>query len=281
MSRSILIAPAALVAAPFAALLSSVPAAARVADPRIAFLAAWPVIAGVVAVPLAAFIAALRLARRSLDDRAPSAAAALLWGSAVWLAVSIPADAVLVAVLKATTHHRALGGVTFAVFGLVANALAVLAAWRFTSSVLPRLSAPSRKKEFALVVVLGAGAFVLFVVVVSGLVAGGPADASLVDRILALLVDGTLAVAATSLAAMWDVPLKRSNVATWSGAGGLALLAAVSLSSLLQSPTLAHRLVEQAPFAAAVGQTVGLGSDAVSGGPAPASPPPASSSRTH
>src|SRR5688572_3009027 len=119
MPRSVLIAPAALLAGPIAALVASAPAAARVADDRIAFLAAWPAIAGLVGVPIAGLIAAMRLARRSLGDRTPSSASALLWGMAVWLCLSLPAQATLAALLKATTHHRALGGATFGALALV------------------------------------------------------------------------------------------------------------------------------------------------------------------
>ena len=261
MPRSILIAPVALLAAPLAALIAAAPAAAGVADERIAFLAAWPAIAGLIAVPLAGLIAAMRLARRSLGDRKPSSAAALLWGAGVWLCVSLPADAVLAAILKATTHHRALGGATFATFALFLNAVAVLAAWRFTVSVLPRLPPRAKSKDFALVVALGVGMLVLASVVVGALGAGGPPDAALADRVYALLVDGSLAVGATSLAALYDVRPQRAHMASWGGAGGLALLGGVALSSLIHSPNLSRRVVEQAPFAAAIGQTVGLGSE--------------------
>lgn len=268
MSRSLLIAPVALLAAPVAALLASAPAAARVADEHIAFLAAWPAIAGVVGVPLAVLIAAMRLARRSLGDGEPSSAAAWLWGAAVWLCVSVPADAVLAAVLKTTTHHRALGGATFASVALVVNGLAALAGWRFTISALPRLPPRARSKDFALVVALSAGVVVLVAVICGALGAGGPPDASVGDRVVALLVDGSLAIAATALAALWDLPPRRAHMASWSGAGGLALLGSIALSSLVQSPSLSRRVVEQAPFAAAIGQTVGLSSD-VSASPAP------------
>jgi choline-sulfatase len=271
MSRSILIAPVALMAGPIAALIASAPAAARVADERIAFLAAWPAIAGLVGVPIAALIAALRLARRSLGDRTASSASALLWGAAVWLCLSLPAHAALAALLKATTHHRALGGATFAMFALILNGLAVLAAWRFTVSGLPRLSPRARSKDFALVVALAAGMVVLSAVIVGAVGAGGPPDAALADRVYALLVDGTLAVAATALAALWDVSPQRANIASWGGASGLALLGSVALSSLVQSPNLSKRVVEQAPFAAAIGQTVGLSTDVAPAAPRPPS----------
>ena len=267
MSRSILIAPVALVAGPLAALIASAPAAARVADDRIAFLAAWPAIAGLIGVPLAGLIAAMRLARRSLDDRKPSSAAALLWGAGVWRCLSLPADALLATILKATTHHRALGGATFAAFALVLNGLAVLAAWRFTVSVLPRLSRRARSKDVGIVVALGAALLVLAAVIVGALGAGGPPDAASTDRVYALLVDGSLAVAATAFAALWDFPPRRAPMAAWGGAGGLALLGGVALSSLVQSPNLSRRVVEQAPFAAAIGQTVGLGTDVPPGPP--------------
>jgi hypothetical protein len=261
MPRSVLIAPAALLAAPLAALIAAAPAAARVADERITFFVAWPAIAGLIGVPLAGLIAVLRLARRSLGDRKPSSVAALLWGAGVWLGISLPADAALAAILKANTHHRALGGATFAALALVLNALTALAAWRFTASVLPRLSPRAKSKNFAIVVAVSAGILVLGAVILGALGAGGPPDAALADRVHALLVDGSLAVAATALAALWDVPPRRAHMASWSGAGGLALLGGVALSSLVHSPNLSRRVVEQAPFAAAIGQTVGFGSD--------------------
>jgi hypothetical protein len=270
MSRSVLIAPVALLAGPIAALVSSAPAAARVADEHIAFTAAWPAIAGLIGVPLAGLIAAMRLARRALRDRKPSSAAQLFWGAAVWLCISLPADAILAAVLRATTHHRALGGATFATLALVVNAVAVLAAWRFTVSALPRMSSQARTKDFAFVVVLSAGLLILVTVILGALGAGGPPDAAVGDRVYALLVDGSLAVAATALAALWDPPPQRVQVASWGGAGGLALLGSIALSSLVQSPSLSRKVVEQAPFAAAIGQTVGLSSEP----PAKSSPRP-------
>jgi len=252
-------------AGPLAALIASAPAAARVADDRIAFIAAWPAIAGLIGVPLSGLIAAMRLARRSLGDRRPSSSSALLWGAGVWLSVSLPADAALAAVLKATTHHRALGGATFATFALVLNGIAVLAAWRFTASVLPRLPERARSKDVALTVAISAGVLVLAAVILGALAAGGPADAVLADRVYALLVDGGLAVAATALAALWDVPPRRAQMLSWSGAGGLALLGSIALSSLVQSPNLSRRVIEQAPFAAAIGQTVGLTAETAPG----------------
>jgi hypothetical protein len=141
------------------------------------------------------------------------------------------------------------------------NVLAVLAAWRFTVSVLPRLPPRAKSKDFALVIAVAAGMLVLSAVILGALGAGGPPDAALADRVFALLVDGSLAVAATALAALWDVPPKRAPVAAWGGAGGLALLGGVALSSLVHSPSLSRRVLEQAPFAAAIGQTVGLGAE--------------------
>jgi hypothetical protein len=175
--------------------------------------------------------------------------------------MSLPATAVLGALLKANTHHRALAGATFAVLALVVHLGAVLIAWRMTVLVLPRLRQPSARTLAALV--LGGGALVLVGVTLASaaLAQDTKGAASSAADVSALLVDGAFVVAATAAAAMFDIPFKRKSDVGWLGGGALVFLTAVGLVLAARSPSLAHAVVGHAPFSGAVAEAVGLSAD--------------------
>jgi choline-sulfatase len=190
MSRPILIVREAALACPLVAIVVAFSVALRV--PPAAFLESWARIAALLCVPLALFIAAARMARRSLGELLPESRRALFVGVTVWALLSFPVHAVLGLVLKATTHHRGLGGATFGALALVANLAVVLLAWRFSG--LARRGGMIRG---ALNACLAVAAVVLTAIAARAALAvpGG-----------ALVLDGVVAVAATLLAARWDLP---------------------------------------------------------------------------
>jgi hypothetical protein len=206
-------------------------------------------------------IAAARVARRAVGTMAQAGGLSLLVGVALWALASLPATAILGAVLKANTHHRALAGATFATLALVVHVGAALVAWRITSLVVPRVRRPSPRTLAALA--LGAGALVLFAVTLTGAaLADAPSGASgSAAAIPAMLVDGALLLFATAVAAAIDVPTKRRTDVSWLGGGALVFVTAVGLVLVARSPALARALVGHAPVAGAVVEAIGLSPD--------------------
>ena len=143
MSRPILIVREAVMASPLVALVVALPAALRVT--HFTFFESWLAIAGLLALPIALFIAAARMARRSLGELLPESGPALLVGVAVWALLSFPVHAVLGLVLKATTHHRGLGGATFGALALGANLVTAL--WRGVFRCRPLVGVASPRKS--------------------------------------------------------------------------------------------------------------------------------------
>lgn len=241
MSRPILILREAILASPLVALVVAFPAALR-CD---AFFEAWLAVASLLAVPLALFIAAARMARRSLGEMLPGSRRVLFVGVVVWALLSFPVHAVLGLVLKATTHHRGLGGATFGALALGANLAMALVAWRFSVTVARRGGAT----RAVLNICLGVAVVVATTVAARAAlgVPGGPT-----------LLDGVAAVAGGLLAARWDASEGRSSLAVL--AGGLSFVAVVALgvASLVRSPRLAREVTEQVPLTRLIGQTVGL-----------------------
>lgn len=80
-------------------------------------------VAGLVALPAAGASLACATLRAELDDRGVTRVAAHATSSSL---LALPVLAVLGATLKTNTHHRALGGTTFAVLAVAVVAAAVL-----------------------------------------------------------------------------------------------------------------------------------------------------------
>jgi hypothetical protein len=259
MSRPILIVPEVLLATPVAALVASVPAALRLVTDRSGFFEAWFAVAGLLCPLLLLGIAIARGARRTLHTLAPDAVVAMFVGASLWALASLPATAILAALLKATTHHRPLGGATFATFALAVHAASALFAWRVTALVLRRFRPAART---GLAVVLALAALVLVFITVSGGASANdaqPASGS-AAHLPALLVDGILALAAAAVASVLDVPEGKASAASWLGAGALAFVALAGVVVAARSPSVAGRLADQAPLAGVVGDAIGLAS---------------------
>jgi hypothetical protein len=284
MSRPVLIGSEVLVGTPLAALFASVPAALRLANERAGFLECWFAAAGLLCPLLALSIAAARGARRAARTMAPSAGVPFLVGAALWALAALPATAVLGAVLKANTHHRALAGATFAVLALLVHLGAALVAWRIAALIFSRArrAAPPAEVRPAsggedrphtrpsgapartfVALVLGAGALVLVAVVLVGAaVAEDPsAAATSAAAIPALLVDGAFVFVATAVAALIDIPAQRRADFAWLGSGALVFVSAIGLVLVGRSPSLAQTVAGRAPVAGVVAQAVGLSPD--------------------
>jgi hypothetical protein len=82
---------------------------------------AWAALATAALGPMVLAVVVLRRARRELRTFAGSRARLIAFGFALWLALLLVTLAIFGSVLRATTHHHALAGVTFA-FGALALA---------------------------------------------------------------------------------------------------------------------------------------------------------------
>ncbi len=260
MSRSILIVPEVLLAAPVAALAAAIPAALRLVTDQSGFFEAWLTVAGLLSPLLVLGITIARGARRTLDTLAPERGVALIVGVSLWALASLPATAILGAMLKANTHHRPLGGATFATFALAVHVASAILAWRVTALVFRRFRGPSAQTRLA--VVLALAALVVVFVTVSGGVSASDAqpDAGSAAHLASLLVDGTLVLAAAVVASLLDVPADKGAAASFIGALALAFVAVTGVVFAARSPSLAKRLADQAPLAGAIGDAFGLAS---------------------
>jgi hypothetical protein len=114
-----------------ASLAASVPAALRMVgapEARLGFSGTWIALAAATLVPCVLAVLLCRAARRGLASFGGEGAATRALAFFVWLFASVDALIVFGALLRATTHHHALAGATFAAFGLlVVVALATLA----------------------------------------------------------------------------------------------------------------------------------------------------------
>ena len=138
--------------------------------------------------PVAAALALLLAARRGARTYAGTDGSRYAITAALWLGLCFPTWLVLGAALRATTHHHALAGVTFALAGVsAALGLAWLAA-RLGALLAPRV--PPR--GVALVVVAE-------ILLVTLLALRGVERASAQDSTASLVVDGLAALLATLL----------------------------------------------------------------------------------
>jgi hypothetical protein len=178
--------------------------------------------------------------RRALERGLPTADRALLAGAAL---SALPL-ALFGGVLKSTTHHRPLGGATFAVAALCALALCIGLSFRF----LGGLSRGAVKSPWQNLFILGCGSSLACALLLGGARATRP---SLVDF---------LALAAASVATgviKWPSSAARPRLAL--ALAGWAVLLTCTVPSL-RSPTLVRSLTTQAPVSFAPLSWLGVGS---------------------
>ncbi len=180
------------------ALLASVPTALRTAGAGGSFLGGLLVGAGVL-LPLVTLTLVLTRAsgrgfRQLVGAESPRAA---VLGLALWIGLALPLLVVLGAGLKATTHHRGLGGGTFGVLGVIVAVVAALLAHRmvhFGRRLVERGVAPW------IPAAVGAAVGVLPLIAVAAPLGqrDGGESAPLVR---AAIIDGAIVLVATSLVA--------------------------------------------------------------------------------
>jgi hypothetical protein len=265
MSRSILILPEALAMGLLAAVVASIPAAARVAEGSGDLVPAWFAVAGLLAGPFVMSIAAARLARRWLGVVPPRAKLGLALWALAWAAISFPVEAAFGAVLKENTHQRALGGTTFAAVALIVNLGALIGGYRIALLALPSASRYPRLSRW------GTGLVLIMLILLLTLAAAGavaadiPTDPSLSYYSGAVRLDAALAVVAATAGVLMDVSRPRGYGVAWIAGGSLVAIVAVGFASLVHWPRLAREVGDRAPLASTLGQLFAPRPDAASG----------------
>ncbi len=229
-----------------ASALASGPAALRVSSALNGAPGAWPALAAALFFPMLGAIYLLRRARQGV--RAFSGVGASVRAFALFLfsALLLAAMALIGAALRATTHHHALAGVTFAVVTLVA-ALFLAPISAHTAGILDRWTT---EKKVARLVIAGA-LFVACVLVVNLRVARLGSSASLSAPAAAVVVDLLAFAIAALLASSPD--LKDRRILAIFGPPVAAALFALGLTTLHASAPLEAAIHERAPaFAPAV-----------------------------
>lgn len=227
--------------ATLATLLGSVPAAVRVAEAGGAPLRAWVALGACALVPMIALVAFARSAREGARTIAGPDAPLVTWGIATWAMTTFLALAAFGAVLRATTHHHGLAGVTFALGGLAIGAALALVTRRLMQ--MARGADPWGRAAL-LTGVVGTLLCAIVVVVIRVAHAGGtePLSGMLVDALAFVIAAGALS---------------RQTFArvTWLALGGppLALgLLALGWALLARDPALFEAIRLSAPLFARI-----------------------------
>jgi hypothetical protein len=220
------------------AIAASLPAVLRMGSAGSAsrVLEQWMVLSAALTPLAVAGVAILRRARVGLrllaGERASLFAMGVLW----WSVIELGLLSTFGALLRKTTHHHALAGVTFAVFAVVTGIVVALFARR-TTMVLAR--GGSSLQRMALVI---AGACIFVGIILVGVRtsrAEGLHTAALLVDALALAVSST--IASSRVIGRWR-PMAIAGVPV------AVLMIMVGFTSLRFDPKLAQLLVEKAPM---------------------------------
>lgn len=219
--------------------LASVPTALRAASAGGGFLEALLVGTGVL-LPLVTLAVVLSRAagrgfRQLVGAESPRPAVLLL---ALWIGLATPMLAGVGALLKATTHHRGLGGGTFGVLALVIAAGSALLAQRLVS--LGQTLVERGMKPW-IPAAIGAAASVLPLLVVASPLGkhGGDGDGAAVR---AAIVDGAIVLVATALVASLDLGASFARVARLGGVPAAVVVFVAAAARIESSPPLARAL---------------------------------------
>jgi hypothetical protein len=144
-----------------AALACALPAALRVAGiaPAESLPQVWVALAASALAPMVLVVAVLLRAGDGWRAFGGPGAATFVFGVAMWLGFLVVGLSVLGSMLRATTHHHALAGVTFA-FGALAMALAFAAVCSRLVGILRSVNGVSRRLLSVALAALAAAAFV-------------------------------------------------------------------------------------------------------------------------
>jgi hypothetical protein len=200
----------------------------------------WALLCAAVIVPMSAAVVVLRRARAGFvalgkrDSVAPATTVVL------WLASTFVALTALGSLLRALTHHRALGGVVFAGSGLFSATALALVCTRLTKIVLGLPRAARWGLGTLGGVMLGLGVVVVRVKVAQGF--GAPFSTAESAK----LVDG-LAFALSALLASASPVVHRRTLA-FLGPPLAVIILVLGVSSLFACPRLRDAVEEQAPL---------------------------------
>lgn len=149
-------------AAALATFACVVPAAMRVAStPELGTLQAWAALFAAALGPMVAAVVVLRGAREGLRAFAGSGAELRAFGVGLWVATMLIGLTIFGSVLRATTHHHGLAGVTFAFVALAMAVGDALVCARIMG-IARRL--PERPRRLVLIAIAIAVGIILFAV---------------------------------------------------------------------------------------------------------------------
>ncbi len=224
-----------------AAALASAPSALRVASESHGAAVAWIAIAACLTLPASIAIALLRSAREGVRSFAGQDMALAGWSVASWAITSFLALTALGALLRATTHHHGLAGVTFAMVGLaVVFGLGL---------VVRRVAAIARDSDpFTRAAVLGASlvALIVALLVVALRVARASDGATLNAATGDMFVDVLAFAIAVGIFSRPELAR-----ASWLARAGIPLalgVVALGLALLARDPSLAAGIRAHAPL---------------------------------
>jgi hypothetical protein len=222
-----------------AALLGSIPAAARVAPFAGGPVGAWITLGACALGPMIVVVAFARTAREGARTAAGPDSHLVGWAVTIWAMTTFLALAAFGALLRATTHHHGLAGVTFALGGLAIGAALALVARRLMH--MARAAEPLGRSALvsSLFAVLVCTIFVVVVRVARA--REGSADlapAAVVDALAFVIAAGALS---------------RRTFArvTWLAVGGLPLslgILALGWALLSREPALLDAIRAHAPL---------------------------------
>jgi hypothetical protein len=182
-------------AATLASLGAALPGTVRAAAAGDGLLASWALLAGAWMIPALVLVPVFRAARRGVRGLSGDGGREHVAAAAAWLGAMTLALARFGAVLRATTHHHALAGVTFAIGGVVLAVVLALFAARAASWAVRARDGGRGSVGLA---VLVAVACLEALVIVRGV------PASLAAGARAVAVDGAVAVLSLTVAtASW------------------------------------------------------------------------------
>lgn len=218
-------------------LLAAVPTALRTAGAGGSFLGGW-LVATAVLLPLVVlsllFVRAAGRGFRGLVGVEPPRSVGL--GLALWIGLSVPVLTLLAALLKATTHHKGLGGVTFGVVGAVAVGVCALVAQRLVA-LGQRLVARGVRPW-----TVSAAGGLIGALPVLALTLGRGAEGASASSIRAAILDGAIVLVATALASSVHLGEPARRLARVWGGPAAALLLMTGTARVESSPPLARAI---------------------------------------